>query len=283
MPIAPAFLNLAAGLLGLVFGSFLNVCIARLPNHESIVRPGSHCPQCGHAIRWYDNIPVLSYLILRGKCRDCGHPISPVYPLIEVLTAILWLLALHVWGPNPEFIKATILGMLLLVLISTDLIDRKIPHAVTLFGMVVGFLLSLWVPVDDRIFDWVFRLVGIDLEGPISSLTGAITGALFGGGLLYGVAWLFTKFGDPEKEYLGFGDVMLMLMIGTFLGLPLTYLTILIGSFLGTLVALPLNVLIKRFRNYQWPYGSFLGLAGIFASLGGPTLLASYLRWSRLG
>ncbi|HUY13579.1 MAG TPA: prepilin peptidase [Terriglobia bacterium] len=283
MPIAPAFLYLAAGLLGLVFGSFLNVCIVRLPNHESIVRPGSHCPKCGHAIRWYDNVPVLSYLILQGKCRDCGHEISPVYPLIEVLTAILWVLALQVWGPSPQFVKATLFGMLLLVLISTDLIDRKIPHSVTLFGMAAGILLSLWVPVDDRIFDWLFRLAGIELAGSLSSFTGAVTGALFGGGLLYGVAWLFTKFGDPEKEYLGYGDVMLLLMIGTFLGLPLTYLTILIGSLLGTVVALPLNFLIKRFRNYQWPYGSFLGLAGIFASLGGQALLESYLRWSRMG
>ncbi|MGH9455920.1 MAG: prepilin peptidase, partial [Terriglobia bacterium] len=273
----PAFLNLAAGLLGLVFGSFLNVCIARLPNHQSIVHPGSRCPKCGHAIRGHDNVPVLSYLILGAKCRDCGHRISPVYPLIEILTAVLWIAAINVYGPSPEFIKATVFGMILLILIFTDLIDRKIPHAVTLFGIAVGILMSLWVPVDDRIFDWIFRLAGIDLEGWASSLAGAITGALFGGGLLYGVAWLFTKFGDPEKEYLGFGDVMLMLMIGTFLGLPLTYLTILIGSLLGTLVALLLNILMKRFRSYQWPYGSFLGFAGIFVSLGGQALLESYL------
>jgi leader peptidase (prepilin peptidase) / N-methyltransferase len=282
VPSSPAFLDLAAGFLGLVFGSFLNVCIARLPHHESIVHPGSHCPKCGHAIRWYDNVPVLSYTVLRGKCRDCGVKISPVYPLIEVLTAVMWILAMNVWGPSLEFVKGIILGMILLVLIFTDLIDRKIPHAVTLFGMVTGILLSFWVPVDDRIFDWVFRLAGVDFKGWAASLTGAITGAVFGGGLLYGVAWLFAKFGDPEKEYLGFGDVMLMLMIGTFLGLPLTYLTILIGSLLGTLVALPFNVLVKNFRNYQWPYGSFLGLAGIFASMGGQALLEGYLRWSRI-
>jgi leader peptidase (prepilin peptidase)/N-methyltransferase len=283
MPVNAGFLYLAASLLGLVFGSFLNVCIARLPRHESIVRPGSRCPHCGHPIRWFHNIPVLSYVVLRGRCRNCRYPISPVYPLVEVLTAALWVLALRVWGASPEFIKTTIFGMLMIVLIFTDLIDRRIPHAVTLFGMVVGLLMSLWIPVDDRIFDSVFRLTGLDLPPVLSSLTGAVTGAIFGGGLLYGVAWMFTKFGDPEKEYLGFGDVMLLLMAGTFLGLPLTYVAILIGSLLGTLVAVPLNLLVKRFRNYQWPYGSFLGVAAIFASMGGERLLEAYLKWSRMG
>jgi len=268
---------------GLVFGSFLNVCIARLPKHESIVAPRSHCPRCGHPIRWYDNIPVVSFLILRGRCRDCGTTISLVYPLVEILTAGLLVIALAKYGLGPEFVKAACLGMILLVLIFTDLIDRSIPHVVTLFGMVTGLLMSLVVPVDNRPLEFLLNRLGFYPEGSFNSLIGAAAGAAVGGGLFYAVGEVFFRLSGRTKEYLGFGDVMLLLMVGTFLGVPLTLMTILLGSVAGTLIALPATLARPQLRQYEWPYGTFLGAAAIFASLGGEALLDWYLRWAGLG
>jgi prepilin signal peptidase PulO-like enzyme (type II secretory pathway) len=186
------------------------------------------------------------------------------------------------YGLSPEFIRNALLEMLLLILIFTDLRERRIPHAVTLFGIGVGLPLSLLVPVDSRPLEWVVRRSGFFLHGPISSLLGAITGAFLGGGFLYLVGEAFYYFGGRQKRYLGFGDVMLILMVGAFLGVPLTLLTILMGSLTATIVAGPLEIFNVHFRHYQWPYGSFLGAAAIFASLGGRSLIDAYLHWSRL-
>jgi leader peptidase (prepilin peptidase)/N-methyltransferase len=273
-------IDLMIVLFGLVFGSFLNVCIARLPQHQSVVRPRSQCPRCGHLIRWYDNVPLLSYLILRGHCRDCHAPISPVYPLVEALTAVVLVLTFRQYGLGPEFIKYALFGMLLIVLVFTDLLARRLPHVVTGLGICLGLLLSFIIPVDDRPLVWIARHWDVYLEGAASSVAGAITGALVGGGLFYIVGEAFYRLGGRQKEYLGFGDVMLMLMVGTFLGVPLTLMTILLGSLGGTVIALGANALGSRFRNYAWPYGTFLGVAAIYACLWGSRLLDLYLRWS---
>jgi leader peptidase (prepilin peptidase) / N-methyltransferase len=265
-------------ILGLVFGSFLNVCIYRLPRYESVIRPRSHCPRCNRPIRWYDNIPVASYVVLRGRCRDCGERVSPVYPLVEILTAAMLVAGLARYGPSPEFVKYAVLGMLLIVLIFTDLMARKIPHAVTLFGIGVGLVLSFIVPVDDRLLEWAMGRFDIYLAGTPSSVLGAISGALFGAGLFYAVAGIFARL--RHKQGLGFGDVMLMGMIGTFLGIPLTYLTILLGSLAGSVIAISLYASSPRFRHdYAWPYGTFLAVAAIYASWGGSSLVDAYLSW----
>ncbi len=268
------------GLFGLVFGSFLNVCIHRLPRNESIVFPGSHCPNCQHRIRWYDNVPLLSYLLLRARCRDCGTRISTLYPTVEALTAVLLLLTFREYGLSPEAVKYALLGMLLIVLVFTDLLDRRIPHAVTILGIGLGLLLSLFISVDGRPMTWLARLWGTDLEGTPVSVAGAVIGALMGGGLFYAVGEAFYYLGGKQKEYLGFGDVMLMLMVGTFLGVPLTLMTILLGSLGGSIVAIALSIASARFRGYAWPYGTFLGISAIFAFLYGDRLLDLYLRWS---
>ncbi len=268
------------GLFGLVFGSFLNVCIVRLPRGESIVTPRSRCPRCGRPVRWYDNIPVVSYLLLSGRCRDCLQPISIIYPTVEILTAVVLVAAYAHDALTPEFVKTAALGMLLIVLIFTDLTERRIPHKVTVLGTGLGLILSLLVPVDSRPIGWVLRRMGVFWEGASLSLLGAVAGALFGAGFFYLVGEVFYRV--RHKEGLGFGDVMLMLMIGAFLGVPLTLLTILLGSFLGILIAGPLHLASARFRNYEWPYGSFLGLAAIYASIGGQALLQAYLRVSGL-
>lgn len=271
----------AVAAFGLALGSFLNVCIVRLPLHESIIAPRSHCRRCERPLRWYDNIPVLSYIALGGRCRDCGQPISLVYPAVEILTAGVLVATFARYGLTPEFVKYSALALLLLLLIFTDLRERHIPHAVTIFGTSLGLLVSIFIPVDDRPLGWVFRRVGVFLEGTGASLLGAIAGGIFGGGLFYLVGEAFFRV--THREGLGFGDVMLMLMIGTFLGVPLTLLTVLLGSLLGTLIAAPLHLASPRFRNYEWPYGSFLGAAAIYSSLGGNVLLDAYFRWSGIG
>jgi len=283
---------------GLAFGSFLNVCISRIPEGDSVVVPGSRCPRCGHAIRWRDNIPVLSYLLLGGRCRDCKQSISRIYPLVEILTSAMLALAYWRYRLSPEFIKAALVLMLLIVLTFTDLRTRRLPHKITIFGIAAGLILSLFVPVDARPLGWLLARWGFAASGPLLSLAGSLGGALMGGGLFYAVGEIFyfvgrrrkeyleKKYPGEEfqaKEYLGFGDVMLMLMIGTFFGIPLTFETILLGSLGGTLVALPLPVADTRFKDFAGPYGTFIGAAGIFVSLGGDLLLERYLHWTGLG
>jgi leader peptidase (prepilin peptidase)/N-methyltransferase len=275
-------LYLVIVVFGLVFGSFLNVCIVRLPRKQSILVPRSHCPLCEHPIRWFDNIPLLSYLLLRGRCRDCKGRISPQYAVVEALTALLLIATFRRFGLSPEFVKYSALVMMLIVLIFTDLRQRRIPHAVTVFGISLGVLLSFFIPVDNRPVAWLAERMGLFPPGTVLSVLGAIAGALTGGGLFYAVGKAFYILGGRKKEYLGFGDVMLMLMVGTFLGAPLTLLTILLGSLGGSIIALSTTLAAPRFRDYHWPYGTFLGIAAIYAALDGTRLLEAYLRWSGL-
>ena len=270
-------------LFGLAFGSFLNVCIVRLPRKQSILVPRSHCPLCNHPIRWFDNIPLVSYLFLRGRCRDCHARISPQYAVVEALTALLLVATFRRFGLSPEFVKYSALVMILIVLIFTDLRQRRIPHAVTVFGISLGVVLSFFIQVDNRPLGWLLEQAGLFLPGVVLSVLGAILGALVGGGLFYAVGETFYILGGRQKEYLGFGDVMLMLMVGTFLGAPLTLLTILLGSLAGSMVALSITLAAPRFRDYHWPYGTFLGIAAVYAALDGTRLLEVYLRWSGLG
>jgi leader peptidase (prepilin peptidase)/N-methyltransferase len=271
-------------LFGLAFGSFLNVCIYRLSSEqkESIVTPGSRCRQCGRPIRWYDNIPVLSYVFLRGHCRSCGARISFVYPLVEALTAGILLVAWAAYGPTLKFAKVAVFSMLLIVVVFTDLLERLVPRPITVFGIGCGLLFSFLVPVDDPLSVWVLARLGLDVSGVMASVVAAAAGGLFGAGLFYVVGQVFSRL--RHKQALGFGDVMLMGMAGTFLGISLTYVTILLGSLLGTIVAGALYASSPRFRrDYLWPYGSFLGAAAIYVGLGGQHLLEAYLRWSGLG
>ncbi len=278
----PILSYIMVAVFGLVLGSFLNVCIVRLPRKLSILAPRSHCPLCEHPIRWFDNIPLVSYLLLRGRCRDCHARISPQYAVVEALTAILLVATFRRFGLSPEFVKCSALVMMLIVLIFTDLRQRRIPHAVTVFGISLGVVLSFFIPVDNRPLAWLAERMGLFLSETVSSVLGAIAGAVTGGGLFYAVGEAFYILGGRQKEYLGFGDVMLMLMVGTFLGPPLTLLTILLGSLGGSIVALSTTLAAPRFRDYQWPYGTFLGIAAIYAALDGTRLVEAYLRWSGL-
>jgi len=270
-------------LFGLLFGSFLNVCIVRLPRKQSILLPRSHCPLCKHTIRWYDNIPLVSYALLRGRCRDCHARISPQYAIVEALTAILLVATYRRFGLSPEFVKYSALVMLLIVVTVADLKERLIPHSVTIFGISLGAVLSLFIDVDSRPLGWLAERMGLFLSGTALSVLGALLGALIGGGLFYAVGTAFFILGGRKKDYLGFGDVMLMFMVGVFLGAPLTLLTILLGSFAGSIVALSITLAAPRYRNYPWPYGTFLGIAAVYAVLDGARLLEIYFRWSGIG
>jgi leader peptidase (prepilin peptidase)/N-methyltransferase len=265
-------------LFGLAFGSFLNVCIWRLPRGESIISPRSRCPRCATPIPWYDNIPIVSYLLLRARCRNCHISISPLSPAVELLTASVFVISYRQFDLSPEFVKHVVLGMLLIILVFTDLLVRRIPHPVTLLGMALGLFLGILIPVDPRPAEWLLVRLGVFVSPLGLSLLGSVTGSLIGGGLLYVVAEVFYRL--TGKEGLGFGDVMMMLMVGTFLGVPLTLMTILLGSLLGTIVAVPFELFTSRLRHHAWPFGSFLGIAGIFSSFWGPNLLALYLRWA---
>lgn len=265
---------------GFIFGSFLNVCIVRVPRRESVATPRSHCPACGRSIRWYDNIPVLSYAFLRGRCRDCGRRISLLYPLVEILTAAVFLLEYWRYGLTMELAKGLIFSMLMIVLIFTDLRERRIPHRVSIPGVALGLAFSFITPVDNRPFGWLLAQWHVYPSDLVLSLIGALAGALIGGGLFFVVGEIFFRL--RHKEGLGFGDVMLMLVVGTFLGPPLTLMTVLLGSLLGCIIAIPVTLISSRFRDYQWPYGTFLGLAAIYATIGGDALLRAYLQWSGL-
>jgi leader peptidase (prepilin peptidase)/N-methyltransferase len=303
------FLAAAIFGLGLCFGSFLNVCVYRLPRGKSVVTPRSACPHCGDWIPLYHNVPVLSWMILRGKCRACKAPISPRYLLIEILTGLLFLGCYTHFGLTLGMLKCTVLGYLLLGLIFTDAETKLLPDAMTLPGLALGVLFSLVVPVNDLASRIMPGLVSPTLRGQISwqwwSLADSLLGAVVGASFLYGAAAIYLR--ARGVEGMGFGDVKLMAMIGAFLGTKLTVLTIFAASLAGSLFGLStvLAVWLKRTRRnqargtsrvaaqrrawqsarlalryYEMPFGVFLGGMAILSFFFGNRLLHWY--WSPL-
>ena len=295
--------------LGLCFGSFLNVCIYRLPRGKSVVAPRSACPHCGNLIPLYHNVPVLSWLILRGKCSSCKQPISPRYLVIELLTAALFLTCYIHFGLSLAMLKCAVLGFLLLGLIFTDAETKLLPDAMTLPGLALGIAFSLLVPVNDLASRIMPGLVSPAMRGEISwrlwSLSDSLLGAAVGASFLYGAAAIYLR--ARGVEGMGFGDVKLMAMIGAFLGTKLTVLTIFSASLAGSLFGLStvLAVWIKRrrriaargnstiearrrawhsarvvLRYYEMPFGVFLGTMALLSFLFGNRLMHWY--WSGL-
>jgi leader peptidase (prepilin peptidase)/N-methyltransferase len=238
--------------LGLIVGSFLNVCIYRLPRGESLVSPGSHCPQCRRPIAWFDNIPVLSWLVLQGKCRQCGAPISVQYPVVEIAAAVVAVMIVMQTPPGPLLVSRLILGGILIVLFFIDLEHHILPNLITLPGIVVGFLFSL-----------------ITAPGPTSSLIGIALGA----GVLYAIATGY--FAIRKEEGMGMGDVKMLAMIGAFLGWQLALFTLFAASLLGVLFGVPMT-LIRRDRYYEIPLGTFLALGALAAAFAGNEVIAWY-------
>lgn len=234
---------LIAGLLGALIGSFLNVCIYRLPRQESIAWPGSHCPKCSHSIAWHDNIPILSYLALVGRCRHCTVRIPFRYPLVEILNATGYVGLLWFFGPSWMAVAYSVLYSALLVVAGTDLSHKIIPNAVTFPGIIVGLVCATTV----------LPLGFVD----------SLLGLLVGGGILWLLAWASPYlFG---KEGMGGGDIKLLAMIGAFLGWKPALMTIMVGSLLGSLVGVTLIAAQVIKREDYIPFGPFLVCGALVA------------------
>jgi leader peptidase (prepilin peptidase) / N-methyltransferase len=269
-------IGLFAALFGLVIGSFLNVCIVRIPERKSIVLPSSACPKCGAVIRPWDNIPVLSWLLLRGKCRECKTKISVMYPVVELLTALLFWACYSAFGLTTEALKWAIFSALMIVLVFTDMRERILPDVVTYSGFVAGLLLSLVTKPSDGTALWLARrMFEFPPPVPVLSLGDALLGAAFGSGLLWIVAELYFRL--RGREGMGFGDVKMMLMAGAFLGLKRTLLTILAGSVLGSVLGLAFMLARRKESDYELPFGSFLGMAAVLVVFFGTPVVNWYL------
>jgi len=267
------------GVVGAVIGSFLNVVIHRIPREQSIVFPNSACPRCRAAIKPYDNIPVLSYAILRGRCRSCGTAISIRYPAVEALTALLF--AAVAWHDGLSFALAFDLAFVaaIIVLIFIDAEHMILPNAITYPGILFALLTRILVPylAGPSHFDDLPQLMTFFPALPVwlVSLIGAAIGALAGGGSLWLMGFAWEKLRGVEA--MGFGDVKMMLMVGAFLGWRLTILTILLGAFTGSIGGL--MVMARRgSRNLQMmlPFGIFLGIGSIVSMLFGARIIAWY-------
>lgn len=226
---------------GAVIGSFLNVCIYRIPAGESIVKPRSRCPHCFALIRWYHNIPLLSWLLLHGRCADCSAPVSWRYPLVELLNGLLFALLFYRFGLHPVTPVFWLLAAALVVISFIDLDHQIIPDVISLPGIPVGFLCAFFVP-------WV-------------SWQSSLAGILFGGGSLLAIALGYELL--TGKEGMGFGDVKLLAMLGAFLGWTVVFPTIFIGSVLGSLVGVPLMLIRKADRHLAIPFGPFLAAGAL--------------------
>jgi len=258
-------------LFGLCLGSFLNVCIHRLPKGESVVRPRSRCPRCGQAIAAYDNIPLVSYALLGGRCRHCRARISLVYPLVEALTGAALLIAYWRFGLTPAGLKGALLAAAMIVLFFTDLRDRLLPDRVTLPGMAVGMIFAFWVPVEDG----TAALLAREASPLVLSVADALLGALVGGGILFVLGELWYRL--RKVEAMGLGDVKMMAMVGLFFGVKLTVLTLLAGSVVGSLVGGAYILLARKGAQYELPLGSFLALVALGALFWGEWLVRAYL------
>jgi leader peptidase (prepilin peptidase) / N-methyltransferase len=263
-------------LIGLAIGSFLNVCIVRLPLGESVVTPRSRCPQCRKMIGWRDNIPVLSYLILGGRCRNCGRKISIRYPLVEAATAVIAILLYLKFGFGLYWGIYFVFCAALIALALIDVDHRILPDLITINGIWAGLVISTVFIEPNRLTVTVLRLIGLaQIDPHLQSLAGSVIGAIVGGGMLWGVAEAYYRVRGVEG--LGFGDVKMMAMVGAFLGAPLALLTIMIGSLAGSVIVLLFMRLTGKTRDYELPFGTFLSFAGVIAVLYGEDIVRFYV------
>lgn len=281
------FIPIAALILGLVFGSFLNVCISRIPRDQSIVWPPSHCPACSAAIAWPDNIPLLSWILLRGRCRCCGSRISLRYPAVELLTAVLFVLAVSVFGLTLAAVKACLLGFLLVGLIFADAETGLLPAEFTYLGIVAGLVFAWFVPLDTAGSRFLLETMGwhSKLNGSQVSLLDAVLAAVIIAGFFL-LAWALYYL-VRKRDGLGFGDIAFAAMIGTFLGLKLTFLVLFLAPVLGSVFAIGYLVLRSRTAGdseaavspllQSVPFGVFLGISALFAFYGGEWVWRWYL------
>lgn len=251
-------------IFGALVGSFLNVCILRIPNGASVVSPPSHCPNCKTAISFYDNVPLLSYLILRGRCRACGVRISPRYFVVELLMGVLALALFERFGLSFSFFVSFVFVAALVVISFIDLDVRIVPDVISLPGIVCGLLLSIIG----------YFLIGRDTDlvpSPVSSLIGIVAG----GGFLLATAWLYEKVTGVDG--MGGGDIKLLAMIGAFLGWPAIPITLFIASLIGSVVGLTCMLLTGAGRRLALPFAPFLCSGAVLFIFFGDDLIQFYL------
>jgi leader peptidase (prepilin peptidase) / N-methyltransferase len=282
--LSPAFIGISVFVFGLLIGSFLNVVIYRVPKRESIVFPGSHCPACNAEIKPYDNIPVLSYAMLAGRCRTCKEGISPIYPAIELLVAVLYLCVfLKVAGQYPEIdsrfwltLIADLLFVSLIVpLVFIDLRYKLLPNVITYPGFPLMVVMRVLAP-DPWLITRTPKLYGAATPEWMTALVGALIGAAVGGGSLWLVREAYYRL--RHIEGMGPGDIKMMLMVGAFLGWQLTMLTIFIASLLGSIIGILLISARGGNMKMELPFGVFLGPAAILALFAGQGLIDWYLK-----
>lgn len=244
------FIWIYAAVVGLCVGSFLNVCISRWPEGLSVISPRSRCPDCGASIEWYDNVPVFSYLFLRGRCRACGTRISPIYPVVELAVGLIWLAAAVRYGMTMEALRTAIFFTLLLGIAATDARHYIIPDEFSIGGLVIGLLLSL-------------APGGIT---PVNSLLGAAAGFL--------VLYLTAEVGERvlKKPAMGGGDIKMIAMIGAFLGPVGALLSIFLGALVGVIIFTPINLKTGRLV----PFGIFLSVGAAVTDVWGSDLIVWY-------
>lgn len=255
MTVDTALLVLAF-IMGLCFGSFLNVVIFRLPAGQSLNRPPSRCMSCGYALRWRDNVPILSWALLGGKCRNCRVRLSMQYPIVELVTGLLFLLVVWLTPPGPLVFSRLIFVCVLVALFAIDLEHQILPNTITLPGIAIGFIFSFIAPPG-----WQSSLIGI----------------LLGGGVLYGIAAAYYLV--RREEGLGMGDVKMLAMIGAFLGWKAVLVTLVLSSFSGALLGMALIAAQRGGMKLALPFGTFLALGALAAMFVGYPLIAWYAQF----
>jgi leader peptidase (prepilin peptidase) / N-methyltransferase len=247
------FQLLLGAAIGLCIGSFLNVVIYRVPIGQSIVTPPSRCRKCGYQLQWYDNIPVLSWLFLRGRCRKCGVGVSMQYPIVELITGALFVLVIWMTPPGPLLATRLILVCILIALFGIDLEHQILPNVITLPGIAIGVLLSLIAPPG-----WKDALIGV----------------LLGGGVLYAIAGAYYLW--RREEGMGMGDVKMLAMIGAFLGWKAVLVTLVLSSFAGAIIGVALMAAQRGTMKFALPFGTFLAIGAIVSMFVGEPLVAWY-------
>ena len=246
------------GLLGLVVGSFLNVCIYRLPRRESVNWPGSHCTSCNRSLSWYENVPVVSWVVLRGRCRTCGERISVIYPIVELITGALFVAGYAIYGWTPLLAARLAFACAMVVLFAIDLRHHLLPNVITVPGIVVGFVLSLVLPPG-----WKASLIGL----------------IAGGGVLFAIAEGYYRLRGIEG--LGMGDVKMLAMIGAFLGWKLMLVTLVLASFAGSVIGVGVIALGRGGMKAALPFGTFLAVGALTAAVVGDPIVEWYVGFYR--
>jgi leader peptidase (prepilin peptidase)/N-methyltransferase len=241
-------------LLGLAVGSFLNVCIHRIPLGQSLTMPPSRCPGCDYRLRWFDNIPVVSYILLRGRCRSCRMPISLRYPLVELTTMVLFAVHGEVFGWSALLVPRLLFACAMVVLFAIDLEHQLLPNVITLPGIAIGLISSAVLP---------------------PALVDAIIGVLVGGGVLWLIGEAYFRYSGQEG--MGGGDVKMLAMIGAFLGWKLVLVTLVLSSVAGSLIGVLVIAVKRGGMKYALPYGTFLALGALIASLVGNQIVNWYV------